>query len=397
MTTSDETPIEAAGRDTPATAPDAAGRGTAGPAPSPAPPPRFVVAISLRLRRALRAAADAVVPAPVAMFEQIGAFMQTHMLRAAARLRLADLLAAGPASAAELAARAGVEAESLRRLLRGLATLGVFARGRDGRFRNNRASRTLLAAAPAAQISLRDCALYFGSEAQLRAWDQLEQTLAGGESGFERAHGMTTWEWFERHPEESEAFAGTMVAMTRLFAPGIATAYPFGEVRRLCDVGGGHGDLLAEILLRHPHLAAVLLDAGSVLATARPFLAARGVLPRIELLAGSFFEAVPAGCDAYLLKNVLHDWDDERAARVLDNCRRVMQAGHRLLVVETVVEEDTTREIGPISDLQMMVNCCGGRERGRAEYARLFDRTGFRLRRVVPAPGPMSVVEGLAV
>ena len=145
MTTSDETPIEAAGRDTPATAPDAAGRGTAGPAPSPAPPPRFVVAISLRLRRALRAAADAVVPAPVAMFEQIGAFMQTHMLRAAARLRLADLLAAGPASAAELAARAGVEAESLRRLLRGLATLGVFARGRDGRFRNNRASRTLLA------------------------------------------------------------------------------------------------------------------------------------------------------------------------------------------------------------------------------------------------------------
>jgi SAM-dependent methyltransferase len=362
--------------------------------PLPAPAPRLLAAAALRLRRVLLAAADMVVPAPAALFEQIAGYMHTHLLRAAARLRLADLLAAGPASAEELAARAGVEAESLRRLLRGLVTLGVFSRRRDGRFRNNRMSQALLSQAA---LSLRDCALYFGSEAQLRAWDQLERTLAGGGSGFERAHGMTTWEWFERHPEEGEAFAGTMVGMTRLFAPGIAAAYPFGEVRRLCDVGGGHGDLLAEVLLRHPQLAAVLLDAGGVLATARPFLAARGVLARVELLAGSFFEAVPAGCDAYLLKNVLHDWDDERAARILNNCRRAMRPGHRLLVVETVVEQDTTRELGPLSDLQMMVVCSGGRERSRAEFAQLFERTGFRLRRVVPAPGPMSVVEGLAV
>ena len=363
--------------------------------PLPAPPPRWLAAAALRLRRALRAAADLVVPAPVGMFELIGGYMQTHLLRAAARLRIADLLAAGPASAEELAARAGVEAESLRRMLRGLATLGVFARGRDGRFRNNRASRALLAQAP---VSLRDCALYFGSESQLRAWDELERTLAGGAaSGFERVHGMSTWEWFERHSEERAAFAGTMVGLTRLYAPGIAAAYPFGEVRRLCDVGGGHGDLLAEVLLRHPHLEAVLLDAACVLATARPFLDARGVLGRVELAAGSFFDAVPAGCDAYLLKNVLHDWDDQRAAQVLGNCRRAMQPGHRLLVVEAVVEQHTLREIGPLSDLQMMMVCSGGRERGRAEYARLFDRAGIRLQRVMPACGPMSVLEGIAV
>lgn len=342
----------------------------------------------------LRTAADLVVPAPVALFEQICGYMHTHLLRAAARLRIAELLAAEPATAEELAARAGVDAESLRRLLRGLVTLGVFSRQRDGRFCNNRMSLALL---PEAPVSLRDSALYFGSEAQLRAWGELERTLAGGESGFESVHGMTTWDWFEQHPEESAAFAGTMAGITRLYAPGVATAYPFGELRRLCDVGGGHGDLLAEVLLRHPHLDAVLLDAGSVLATARPFLAARGVLERVELQAGSFFDAVPAGCDAYLLKNILHDWDDGRAARILDNCRRVMQPGQRVLVIEAVVEADSTRGIGPLSDLQMMVVCSGGRERSRAEYARLLEQAGLRLRRVVPTPGPMSIVEGIAV
>jgi C-methyltransferase len=361
----------------------------------PAPPRRWQVTAALRLRRLLRAASDAVVPAPLALFEQIGSFMQTHLLRAAARLRLADLLADGPLTAEELAARAGVGAESLRRTLRGLVTVGVFVRQPDGRFRNNRASQVLRAGAP---ISLRDCALYFGSAAQQLAWSDFEQTLATGDNAFERVHGMTTWEWFDRHAEECEAFAGTMVGITRLFAPGVAHAYSgWDQVRRLCDVGGGHGDLLAEVLLRHTHLDAVLFDSPGVLATARPFLASRGVLERVQLVAGSFFEDVPAGCDAYLLKNILHDWDDDRAVRILGNCRRAMQPGNRLLVVEALVEEDTTREMGPLSDLQMMVICSGGRERGHAEFTRLFQHAGFRLQRAVPTPGPMSVFEGFAV
>jgi hypothetical protein len=363
-------------------------------APIAAPPPRRLVAAALRLRRFLRAAADAVVPPPLALFEQIASSMQTHLLRAAARLRLADHLADGPLTAEQLAARAGVGAESLRRMLRGLATIGVFARDADGRFRNNRASAVLRETAP---ISLRDAALYFGGAAQQLAWGDFEASLASGESAFERVHGMTTWEWFDRHADECEAFAGTMVGMTRLFAPGVAHAYGWEGVERLCDVGGGHGDLLAEVLLRHPAMAAVLYDSPGVLATARPFLAARGVLARVELVPGSFFESVPAGCDAYLLKNVLHDWDDERAVRILGNCRRAMQPGHRLLVVEAMVEEDTTREMGPLSDLQMMVMCSGGRERGREDYGRLFAGAGFRLARTVPTPGPMSVFEGFAV
>jgi C-methyltransferase len=370
-------------------------RGAApGPAKPLAAPPRWLATAAMRLRRIFRAAADAVVPPPVAMFEQIAGYMQTHLLRAAARLRLADLLAGGPRGAEELAARAGVQAAGLHRLLRGLATLGVFARGRDGRFANNRASAVLRQDAP---ISMRDAALYFGSAAQLRAWDGLEAALATGEDAFERIHGMNTWDWFDRHDEERDAFGGTMVAMTRLFAPGVAAAYEFAAVRRLCDVGGGRGDLLAEILLHHPSLVAVLVDSPSVLAAALPFLAARQVAGRVQLLPGSFFDAVPPGCDAYLLKNILHDWDDPRAGKILANCRRAMAAGHRLLVVETVVEASTTREIGPLSDLQMMIVCSGGRERSRADYARLFAAAGFRLSRVVPTAGPMSVLEAFAV
>ena len=361
---------------------------------------RWAVALAMRLRRFFRAASDAVVPPPVALFEQITSSMQTHLLRAAAALRLADLLADGPLSPEDLAARAGVDADGLRRVLRGLATVGVFARGADGRYRNNRASRPLRSDAP---ISLRDAALYFGSEAMQRAWGDLEGALAAGAGApaagdaFVRANGMDTWAWFDSHPAEGEAFAGTMVAMTRLYAPAVAASYPFDTVHRLCDVGGGHGDLLTEVLLRHPALQAVLFDTAATLATARPFLAARGVLERVEMTPGSFFDAVPAGCDALLLKNVLHDWDDARAARILANCRRALHPGNRLLLVEALVEQSTTREMGPLSDLQMMVVCSGGRERGRAEYAALLAAAGFILQRIVPTPGPMSILEAVAV
>ncbi|HVT56842.1 MAG TPA: methyltransferase [Thermoanaerobaculia bacterium] len=358
-------------------------------------PARLLAGIAMRLRRWLLALADQVVPAPVALFEQLAGHMQTPAIGAVARRRIADLLAAGPLSAAELAARTGLDADRLRRTMRGLATVGIFARDADGRFRNNRKSAVLLSGAA---ISLRDCAAYFSSRSHLHAWADFERTLESGQNAFERVHGMSSWDWFDTHPEEGAVFAGTMVGLTRLLAPGIAAAYPFAEIDRLCDVGGGHGTLLAEVLLRHQRLRGVLFDSAAVLADARLFLAARGIAePRVELVAGSFFEQVPAGCDAYLLKNVLHDWDDERALRILGNCRRAMLPGHRLLVVESVVEDGTTRGHGPLADLQMMVVCCEGRERGRGELADLFARSGFRLARVLPMPGPVSVIEGRAV
>ncbi len=342
--------------------------------PLPDPPPRFVAELILGLRRLLLRAADALVPPQLALFDRIVGVGSTQLLRAAARLRLPDLLEKGPQTAAELAAATGADPDALHRTLRGLATFGVFTLGRDGRFRNNRLSRVLRTGVPG---SLRSYALYFGSPANVHAWADFDRTLLSGRNAFQRVHGESIWEWFDAHPEEGETFAAAMGELTELWAAAVARASPFAAARRLCDVGGGRGTQLAEILLRHPQVKGVLLDGAGVLEAARPYLAGRGVLSRVELEEGSFFDGIPGGCDAYLLKNVLHDWDDARCREILGNCRRAMATGARLLVVETVVEPGSVRGLGPL--------------------ARLLGDCGFSLRRVLPTAASMSVVESVAV
>jgi hypothetical protein len=361
--------------------------------PLPGPPPRWLALLAVFLRSGLRRFADLLVPAELRLFEAVCGVGITAALGIAARLRLADLLAKQPMDAAELAVRTGLPSANLHRLLRGLVSVGIFAY-RHGRFENNRLSRTLQTQRA---VSLRDWAHYFGSPPNLRAWSDLERTLATGESAFQRQHGLSVWEWFAHHPEDRDVFAGAMGSLTGLFANGVASAYPFAEVRRLGDVGGGVGTLLASILRHHPHLEGMLFDAEGVIASAVPYLAAQGVAARVETQVGDFFTSVPSGCDAYLLKNILHDWDDEHALRILRNCRRAMQPGNRLLAVESLVEAGTMRGFGPLSDLQMLVVCEGGRERSRSEFERLYEAAGFRLTRVVPAALLISVIEGVAI
>jgi SAM-dependent methyltransferase len=363
-------------------------------APPPRSPPRLLALLAVVARSVLRRLADLLVPASFQLFELVGGVGLTEAIGAAARLRLADHLAAAPRTAEELATLCGVPEETLHRMLRGLVSVGVFTyRRRDQRFHNNRLSRTLRSDQP---VSLRDWSVYFSTPSHVQAWADFDATLRTGESAFARVHGMSVWKWLALHPAEREVFGGAMVALTGLFATGVATAYPFGEIRRLCDVGGGTGVLLASILLRHRQLQAVLFD-GSVEAATR-VLASAGVADRVDRQVGDFFDFVPGGCDAYLLKNILHDWDDERALRILRNCRQVMKPGNRLLVVESVVERTTMHGFGPLSDLQMLVICDGGRERGEADFAKLFGDAGFRLQRVVATSALfMSVIEGIAV
>jgi SAM-dependent methyltransferase len=278
-------------------------------------------------------------------------------------------------------------------MLRALAAAGVFVERADGRFANNRVSRGLIGGRA---DTFRDFAEYFGSQSNVRAWSDFPRTLESGKNAFERLHAMSVWDWFDRHPEERTVFAAAMASMTTMEAPGVARAYPFAEVRRVCDVAGSQGALLAEVLARHPHLTGVLFDNPGVLATAPPLLAARGVVDRVELQPGSFFDGVPAGCDAYLLKNILHDWDDARSLAILGNCRRAMAPGARLLVVELMAQTRPMVPIAPMSDVQMMMVCSEGRERSRDDFARLFAQAGFTLTRVLPTAGLMSIVEGIA-
>lgn len=360
--------------------------------PLPSPPPAFVVRLVLALRAGLRWLADAIAPPELALFERASGVGITMALAAASRLGIAGLLEERPASAEDLARRTGIPPENMQRLLRALASIGVFALAADGRFRNNRLSRGLRRDR---EGTIGDFVDYFGSVSNVMAWTGFEHSLATGECAFDRVHGMPVWSWFDSHPGEREVFGRTMAALTRLHASGVATAYPFAEVARLCDVGGGVGTLLAEVMLRHPHLHGVLFDGEGVAAEARAHLAGRGLAGRVEVLCGDFFAQVPAGCDAYLLKNILHDWDDQRCLQLLAACRRAMQPGQRLLVVEALVEQDTVHDLGPLSDLQMMV-VCGGRERGRDDFARLFAGASLRLHRVVPTASAMSIIEARA-
>jgi hypothetical protein len=358
------------------------------------PPPRLAVRAALGLRQALLRLADAVVPAQAALFEKAMGMASTGLLALAAKHRLADRLADGPRGAQDLAHQTGLAAEPLERTLRGLATLGVFERTPDGRYANNRLSLALREGAPA---SLRAFAEYLGTRSNLHAWADFEETVRTGRSAFERVHGASVWDWFDAHPAERELFAQTMTQLAGLFAAGVAGAYPWHEVRRVCDVGGGRGHLLAEILRRHAHLQGMLLDGAGVIELARVHLAAQGLAPRVALHAGSFFEAVPPGADAYLLKDVLHDWDDARCLQVLRNVRAAAAPGARALVAELVVEPDTVSGPGPFVDLHMMTISGEGKQRSRAELAALFASSGFRLERVIATPVLVDVVEGVAI
>ena len=226
------------------------------------------------------------------------------------------------------------------RAMRGAVSMGFFQRDAEGRYSNNRLSSTLRSSEV---YDVRSFAEYFGSRSNMEAWCDFPETLRTGKNAFERVHGKSIWDWFDEHPHERQTFADSMMAMTLADAPGIATTYPFAEIQRLCDVGGGRGTLLSEILVRHPHLRATLCDNAGVLDSARELLTTRGVIERVELVPGSFFDAVPRGSDAYVMKHILHDWDDERCIAILKNCRSAMEPGNRLLVVEAIVEDDDRR------------------------------------------------------
>lgn len=363
------------------------------PKPLPPLPPDLVLRSALALRRRLKRMMARAAPAELSLVELSFGVAATKMLGAVARLRIADRLADGPKSAAALAAETQVDPEALHRTLRALVSLGVFDMNERGEFLNDHLSEALRTDR---QDSFAHFAEYMASGSNVDAWNDFDATLSAGGGGFGRAMGMSVWDWFEQHDHERETFARAMMALTMIDAPNIAISYPWSEARVVCDVGGGRGTLLSELLVRHPHLRGVLVDAPSVLDSARPLLRSRGVLERVELMPGSFFDSVPGGADTYVLKTVLHDWDDARCHKILANTRRAMNPGHRLVIAEALVEEREALAPSLLSDVHMMTVCDGGKERSRVAFESLLSAAGFKLGRVFPTIH-ISVLEGIAV
>ncbi|MGH7281912.1 MAG: methyltransferase [Polyangiaceae bacterium] len=358
-------------------------------------PPRFVVKSVMGIRNALIRTAEQIAPPQVTLFDHMSGIIKCMVTAEVARLKIADLLVTGPKTVAELARETGTNEDALWRTLRGAASIGIFRLREDDRFENNRLSEALRTEVFA---SMRDLAEYFGTKSNLGAWADVPETLRTGKNGFERVYGKSVWDYFTEHPHEGETFARAMTNLTEFDASAIATGYPFGELGTICDVAGGRGTLLANVLAVHTSVKGILFDAQYVLDHAPAYLQARGVEERVESVAGNFFaREIPKGADAYVLKDILHDWDDERSLAILKNVRAAMERGKRLLIVELLVERKSTELPGPLVDLHMMTVCCEGRQRSPEDFKNLLEKAGFRFGRVVPLSMPTSIVEAFAV
>lgn len=317
-------------------------------------------------------------------------FVVSRALQVAAELGVADALAGGPKQCAALAQEIGADAATLHRLLRALASFGVFEELADGRYANTSRSECLRSDAPA---SLRNLARMYGDSAPWQAWSGLEHSVRSGEPSFAHIHGTPMFDYLAKHPDSARRFDEAMVASSRLMNDAIVDAYAWGQFGKLVDVAGGMGSTLAAILRANPTLRGVLFDLGHVVERGREYLAQQGVLERCGTESGSFFDAVPAGADAYFMKHILHDWDDKDCLRILANCRQAMSERAKLLVCEKIVPPGNGPSIAKTMDLVMLVQTDGGRERTAEEFHQLFARAGLRLARVVQTRVDNSILE----
>ena len=335
--------------------------------------------------------AAAAPPAHVQLIQMCAGAWVAAAVYAAAKLGIADHLADGARSAAELAPVTGMHAPSLHRFMRTLAGFGILAEGEAQRFALTPLGEALKTGAPGAA---RSALIAFGGPAFWRGWEEIIYSLETGKPGFEKVWGMPLFDYLGQHPDAASHFSGAMVGFHGSEPPTVAEAYDFSGIETVVDVGGATGNMLSAVLARHPHLRGVLFDLPHVVRDAPAFLKARGVDARVTIDAGSFFERVPSGGDAYLLSHVIHDWSEEQCLTILGHCRAAMRPDGRLLIIETVLPEGNVPHQGKLQDLVMLV-FPGGQERTEAEYAALLGKAGFRLRRVVPTTSVVSVVEAV--
>jgi len=327
-------------------------------------------------------------------------YMASQVIYAGAQLGITDLLRDGPRTSDELARATRTDGPSLYRLLRGLACVGIVAEAEPRRFELTEFGALLRADHP---DSVRNLTMLFCGPGVWENWGHLLDSVRTGKPAFELLDKQPPFQGMGDDPEFSAIFNEAMSEGTRQAAPGVVGAYDFSQFRTLVDVGGGDGTLLAAILAAAPGLRGVLFDLATGLEKAPERLEDAGVLDRCEIVEGDFFESVPEGAEAYLMKSVIHDWDDDRALQILRNCRRVMPSSGRLLVLEPVLPQTVDRSpetLGAVlvGDLNMLVSA-GGRERTEPEFRALFEAAKFRLNSTVPVSPPayLSVIEGIPV
>jgi hypothetical protein len=331
-------------------------------------------------------------PLSPVLLQMMTGYWVSQALYVAAKLGVADLLAEGPRSVEALAVATQTDAPSLHRVMRALASVGVFTEARPRTFALTPLAALLRTEAP---DSMRALAIMYAEE-QYRAWGDVLYSVRTGTTAFEKQFGTSYFAYLAQHPEADRVFNEAMTGGVAQIVGAVLEAYDFSPFTTVVDVGGSYGTMLAAILRHHPATHGILFDQPHVVAAAGEQLAMAGVAERCTTVGGDFFVEVPAGGDAYVLAQILHDWDDEHSVAILRQCRRAMPAYGKLLVVELVLPPGEEPFFGKWLDLHMLV-LLGARERTATEYEALFRAAGFTLGRVVPTTAGPSIVEGIAV
>ena len=331
-------------------------------------------------------------PAHAEMFQLLqGAFI-VGSIACLAELGVPDLLDAGSKSADELARQVGADPRSLYRLMRATASLGVLSEGSDGKFSQTPLSSVLRTNA---KPSLRAFATMHGREWHEMGWSNLAYCVKTGKQALEKIYGMSIFEYFTQNKEQGELFNQAMSDLSSMDAPAVAQGYSFEHIQSIVDVGGGHGLLLATILERNPHMKGILYDLEHVIEGAKsgPL---KPMSDRCKFASGDMFKCVPPTADAYIMKHIIHDWPDDVCVQILKACRKGVNAGGKLLVVDNVIQPGNDFAPGKLLDLQMLI-FPGGRERTEKEFREIFATAGWRLTRVIPLCVPESIVEAVPV
>jgi hypothetical protein len=328
-----------------------------------------------------------------AVFQMAVGYWMSQAVYVAAKLGIADLLADSAKSCGEIARQTGADSGSLFRLMRALVTLGILAsehpQGTEAqRFSLTESGALLQSGMPG---SMRSMVLTLGEE-HFQAWGKLLHSIQTGQPAFNAIHGRSLFEYFGLNPAAADVFNAAMSDFTRQAALAAMAAYDFSGISSVADIGGGQGAFIRCLLRSNQRISGVLFDSLSVIEGAKLFIEADGLERRCRAIAGDFFESVPHGSELYVLKNVLHDWDDKSALTILKNCRRAIDDSGRLLVIENVMPDSNEVSFGSLLDLNMLV-MCGGQERTGAEFRRLLEASGFQVARVVATMAPVSIIE----
>jgi hypothetical protein len=306
----------------------------------------------------------------------------------AAELGIADKLAEGPKSIEDLAQASHSHAPSLYRMMRALASVGIFSETEDNRFELTPMAEYLKTGA------MRSIAIMFNADWSDKAWAYFLDSVKTGDTAFEKAHGMPVSDWLEKNPQAAEIFNEANAIKAAGSHRAIIDAFDFSGISTLTDVGGGVGALMAEILITNPSIHGIIADLPHVIQSTQKMIRARGIENRCRAVECDFFKNIPSGSDAYLMSNILHDWPDEKCRIILRNCHRAMKAESKLLVMEMLIPPGNEPSVAKLLDLEMLVTT-GGRERTEAEFKNLFESSGFRMSRIIPTKNNVAIIEGI--